>query len=415
MSVQTQVELKAPAGPSIDSLLSAKGAIEFVAPGTLELELEEVSKKVAMTPEEQRLHDQAEAYVRKLVAVAPTDLEAQQKYQDAVKNLGRDLIERSAGHSDMLKQSISKIVKAEKNDKDGVGNTMLRFQRELKELDPTEIDFSQPGWLMAIADKIPFVGSKLSNYFAKWQDAEDVISSIINSLKQSEGQLERDNVVHETDKLKLRKLDFALTDTIKMAMIMDKKLSAHLATLSQDDPTYQYVQEELLFYLRKRIRRLTEQLNANKQSVASKLLIIRGNEIEIEACRDARELTLLVLANAIATAIGLANQEIAFKKIEGVKDVTSGMMRRNAARLKTQTEAIAKQESEGMIKVEDLRASWDDLKSALDTWSKYRIEALPILEAEIAQIDEMNNEGEKIINRNEQGATARSELKIAVK
>jgi uncharacterized protein YaaN involved in tellurite resistance len=407
--MQTQAAPQAK-GPDVGSLLAAKGDIEFVTPSSLALETE----KEVLTPEDQALHAQAEEYVKKLVSIAPKDLETQQRYQDAVKNLGRDLIEKSAAQSAMLKQSISKLTKVDPNDKNNVGNVMLQFQHDLQKLDPTEIDFSQPGWAMAIAQKLPFVGSPISKYFAKWQSAEGVIDSYLTSFKQSEGQLERDNSIFAMDKLNLRKLDFALTDTIKMASIMDKKLTAHLATLSQDDPMYQYVQEELLFYLRKRIRRLTEQLNATKQAIASKLLVIRGNEIEMEACRDARELTILVLSTAVATALGLANQEIAFKKIEGVKEVTSGMMRRNAERLKVQTEAIAKQESEGMIKVDDLRASWNDLKSALDTWSKYRVEALPVLEAEIAQIDEMNTEGEKIIARIEQGSTARQELKIAV-
>lgn len=408
--VQTKVSAENKTGPSIDNLLAVKGEIQFVAPSTLELEI----SKPKLSPEDQKLQAQAKIYVQKLVAVAPRDLETQQRFQDAVKNLGSDLIANSARQSDMLKQSIKKLVTVDKGATEGVGNTMLRFQHELKHLDPTEIDFSQPGWFGRMMEKVPLVGSRLDKYFAEWQSAQDIIGSIVDSLKRSEGELTRDNVIHNTDKLNLRQLDIQLTDTIKMAMMMDKELVAHLATLKQEDPMYQFLQEEILFYLRKRVRRLTEQLNANKQAVASKLLLIRGNEIEIEACRDSRELTILVLSTAIATALGLANQEIAFKKIEGVKTVTSGMMRRNANRLKVQTEAIAAQESKGMISVEDLRASWNDLKAALDTYSKYRAEALPVLENEIAQIDQMNNEGEEIIARIEKGSKARENLEIKV-
>lgn len=81
-----------------------------------------------------------------------------------------------------------------------VAKSLLDLKEQVEELDPVNFDFSSPsGFFSSFTRILPWVGPKLSRYFAKYMTAEAVINTIIKSLEMGRDKLKRDNITLSYD------------------------------------------------------------------------------------------------------------------------------------------------------------------------------------------------------------------------
>jgi uncharacterized protein YaaN involved in tellurite resistance len=378
---------------------------------TLDLNVESAKTELAL-PEpapDDTLRTQARAQVEQLLTVDPADDVARTAARDAFDSMGRDLQSRSATRSRMLQAPLKDIAR---NSEDGgeVAKSLGDLRIEVEQLDPSGLD-TDAGWFTRAIGKIPGVGTPLKRYFMRYESSQTQIDAIVNSLEKGRDQLKRDNVTLADDQKQMRELTIALTEQIALAGALDAAFVDKLATeITSDDPRRQFVEEDILFTLRQRTLDLQQQLAVNQQGVLAVEIIIRNNRELIRGVDRALDVTISALQVAVTVALALAHQKIVLDKIEAINTVTSSMIAGTAERLKTQGTQIHQQASSTMLDMEALRASFEDINTALDEISRYRREALPTMAGTILELDQLTGESERAIEQMESGRAATSKL-----
>ena len=319
---------------------------------------------VSAETENPALAKQADKYADILINFGQKDFEAQEVSRNAVENMGLEIQQQSARKSAMLQEPVKKLSRKGADGGD-VANALVDLKMQVTELDPNRLDLL-PGWFSRMAGAIPGVGTALERYFTKYESSQTVIDVIIQSLEAGRSQLVRDNGILSGDQVEMRKLTFKLEKAIELGRMIDKRLEAKLTEISQEDPKYKFVQEELLFPLRQRIIDLQQQLAVNQQGILAMEIVIRNNKELIRGVNRALTITVSSLQVAVVVALAMTNQSIVLDKINALNTTTSELIRGTAARLKTQGVEIHKQSSSAMLDMNALKETFKDLAAALE-------------------------------------------------
>jgi uncharacterized protein YaaN involved in tellurite resistance len=137
----------------------------------------------------------------------------------------------------------------------------MDLNRELKDLDPSLIDFTKTGLLGKLFDPI-------RAYFAKYQRAESAIADIIVSLDKGKATLKNDNTTLEIEQQAMRDLTKRLMKEVQLGSLMDEAIEKQIdaARARNEEPEkIKFVSEEVLFPLRQRIMDLQQVIVVNQQ------------------------------------------------------------------------------------------------------------------------------------------------------
>ncbi len=378
---------------------------------------EEVKKELAMTPPEAvkaetgadpELEKQADALVEKILAMDPAS-DAATNAKNAIENMGMDLQEAASNRSAMLQEPIRKL-SARADDGGEVANALVDLKLQVEELDPGKVDL-EPGWFARLLGMIPGVGTPIKRYFTKFESSQTVIDAIIRSMEDGKDQLLKDNTTLAEDQKFMREVTRKLEKAIKLAQLLDAKLTHRVEReLAGSPDRAKFVQEELQFPLRQRIMDLQQQLAVNQQGIVTLEVVMRNNKELVRGVNRARHVTVNALQVAVTLAVALANQRIVLDKVQAVNETTSDLIAGTAERLRQQGTEIHKQASSSQIDMEALKKAFTDIHAALDDISAYRQEALPKMAATIKEMDVMTAAGEKKIQEMERAEIAAEDV-----
>lgn len=348
------------------------------------------------------LRAKAEDAVKQLLEIDPNDIDEKRSGVAAVESMAAEIQKKASHRSNMLKQTISTLAKTGE-DGGPVASSLVELQTKVEELDPNQFDFSA-NWLRRTLGSLPFVGTPMAKYFARYQSAESVINNVVASLEKGRDQLKRDIITLEDDQKHLHGLTGALQQVIQYAQTVDAVLSEKLENeLPSDDPRVPFLKEEIQFPLRQRIMDLQQQLIVSQQGVLTLEVIKRNNKELIRGVTRALGVTLNALQIAVTLALALANQRIVLEKVEAVNKTTDQLIAENAAKLRTQGVEIHKQAASAQLSMEVLKQSFADITAAIADISKFRQEALPKMAESILDMDQMSAQAAEAINKMEQG------------
>ncbi|MDD5036555.1 MAG: toxic anion resistance protein, partial [Methylococcaceae bacterium] len=239
--------------------------LQVYAPEALKQEL--TLPQIPLAPEEDaELRSKAEDAVKQLLAIDPTDLDEKSSGVAAVESMAAEIQKNASRRSNMLKQTINTLAKTGE-DGGPVASSLVELQTKVEELDPNQFDFSST-WLRRALGSLPFVGTPIAQYFARYQSAESVINNVVVSLEKGRDQLKRDIITLEDDQKHLYQLNSALQQVIQYAQTVDAVLTEKLDNeLPSDDPRVAFLKEEIQFPLRQRIMDLQQQLIVSQQGV----------------------------------------------------------------------------------------------------------------------------------------------------
>lgn len=354
---------------------------------------------------------QADDLVKRMLAIDPTDLKAQEEHATAIRKLGEPVQKELARQSQMLKTPMQTLMK-DAEDGGAVAKDLLSLQEQVNEINPNRVDFTM-STIRRLLAKIPGVGTPLAKWFAKYQAVDKVIQDIVNGLKDGRAQLERDNTTLRDDQRRMRELTFKLQDYIKLAQLLDKKL--HLAVDTQmtaDDPRKKFLEEELLFPLKQRIMDLQQQLAVNQQGVLATEVIIRNNRELVIGVNRALNVTITALNTAATLQIALQHQKKVLAGVQAVTNTTNDLIAGTAEQLKTQGTAIQKQAAEAQLDMDTLKKAFTDVQAALDDISNFRRNALPQMAQSIVDMDQLTGKMDQAIVQMEQGNEVNKEFEI---
>lgn len=366
--------------------------MEVSNPETIKEEIiEEVKPKAADTVQ---LQDRTNANVDAVMHLDMNSLEERKNIMKSIDEFGLDTIQKSSSKSALLQVRVGDLSKVGSEGGE-VATGLTKLHQEMKDLDPSLIDFTKTGLLGKLFNP-------LRSYFEKYQKADTVIHDIMESLEKGRRTLKNDNTTLEIEEVSLRDLTKKLAKEIEMGTLMDTQISEAIEkaqAANEDTDRIQFVSEEVLFPLRQRIMDMQQMIVVNQQGIMAIEVIRRNNKELIRGVERAQNVTISALRTATIVASALYNQKIVLKKIELLNTTTNNLISGTAKMLKDQGTEIHKQSMEANVSVETLKAAFTDTLAALDEISLYKQKALPQMKEVIDQFRELAEKGEKQIQK----------------
>jgi len=370
--------------------------MEVVSPEKLKSAIEEQVK-----PEPEEVSQLKELAITNVLAILELDLESLEKRKELLQSIdsfGMSTMRSSSDKNSLLQVSVGSLSKM--GDEGGqVAKGLTELNLQLKDLDPSAVDFAKSGILGKFFNP-------LRSYFAKYQKADAVISDIIISLDKGKIVLKNDNTTLDFEQQSLRELTKKLQKEIQLGMLMDQEIETQIEAAklrSESEEKIRFITEEVLFPLRQRVMDLQQMLVVNQQGIMAIEVVIRNNKELIRGVDRARNVTVSALKISVTVASALYNQKIVLRKIELLNQTTNSLISGTSKMLKDQGAAIHKQSLESSISVDTLKQAFTDVLSALDSISTYKQEALPKMRETINQFRELADSGEQQIKRLEKG------------
>lgn len=360
-----------------------------------------IAEEAKPEPEElTRLKELAKSNVTSILELDLESLEKRQALLQSIDSFGMGTMRSSSDKNALLQVSVGNLSKT--GDEGGqVAKGLTELHLQLKDLDPSAVDFAKSGLLGRFFNP-------LRHYFAKYQRADAVISDIILSLDKGKTILKNDNTTLQIEQQALRELTRKLQKEIELGLLMDQEIETQIEAAKvrgEAEEKIRFITEEVLFPLRQRVMDLQQMLVVNQQGIMAIEVVIRNNKELIRGVDRARNVTVSALKISVTVASALYNQNIVLKKIELLNQTTDNLISGTSRMLKEQGAAIHKQSLETSISADTLKQAFTDVLSALDSISTYKQEALPKMRETISQFRELADNGEQQILRLEKGST----------
>ena len=369
------------------------------------LDVDEIKKDVetSLKDEEEKLENsnlknQAQDNA---VAIFDADLNNPSEREEILKpldNFGLNEMSRSASHNEMLSTRFVDLTKGGK-EADNIGENLLELNRQMKDLDPSKVDFAKKGVLGNLMNPV-------RKYFAKYEKAEVAISDIVQSLEKSSKVLQNDNTTLLNEENYLREITNKLLADIELGKKMDESIEAQIQTAEiegVDEEKIAFVREEILFPLRQRIMDMQQMIVVNQQGIVSLNVIRRNNKELIRGVKRAQNVTVSALRTGVMVASALYDQKIVMDKINILNETTEHIIESTSHMLKEQGSEIQKHSAETMISPEVLKASFSEALQAIEDVSTYKQQALPKMKETIQMFSDMAEDGQKVVEKIETG------------
>ena len=357
----------------------------------------EVKEEIAPAPEtKMQLEKAAESNTDELFTFDLGSLSDRRNIVSSIETFGSDVVAKSTQKNELLNVRLVDLSKMG-GENGEVVNGLSQLQMQMKDLDPSGIDFAKKGVIGKLFNPI-------RNYFAKFEKADDVIAQTIVSLGKGKDVLKRDNTTLEVEQLALRDLTKKLSQQIELGTQMDDAITAAIEkakTENVDEERIKFIEEEVLFPLRQRLMDMQQMQTVNMQGIIAMEIVRRNNKELIRAVERAENVTISALRIAVTVASALYNQKIVLEKVNAVNEATNKLIGATSKMLKEQGTQIQQQAMESNISVDTLRAAFADTFEALDSGSDYKTKALPQMKTTIAEFRALADEGEKRIQKME--------------
>lgn len=372
------------------------------------LDVDEIKKDVETTfkEEEEKLENSnlKDKAAENAVAIFETDLNNPSQRESILRpleNFGMEDISKSASRNEMLATRFADMNKGGK-DAENIGEKLSELERQMKDLDPSKVDFTKKGVLGSIMNPV-------RKYFAKYEKAEVAISNIVESLNNSSKVLQNDNVTLLNEENYLREVTNKLMADIELGKKMDESIEAQIIQAEAEGVEAEkiaFVREEILFPLRQRIMDMQQMIVVNQQGIVSLNVIRRNNKELIRGVNRAKNVTVSALRTGVMVASALYDQKLVMDKINILNSTTENIIETTSHMLKEQGSEIQKHSAETMISPDVLKASFAEALSAIEDVSTYKEQALPKMKETIEMFNDMADEGQKVVDKIETDNTA---------
>jgi uncharacterized protein YaaN involved in tellurite resistance len=359
----------------------------------------EVIEQVKPVPEEvARLQAVAESNVAEIMTLDIDEFGKKKDILRSIESFGADSMKNSAVKNSMLQVTVGNL---SKDGEEGglVARGLMDLHRELKDLDPSLIDFTRTGILGKLFNPV-------RAYFARYEKADAAIADIIASLDRGKTSLKNDNTTLEFEQQAMRELTKKLMKEIQLGTLMDEAIERQIeaARARNEDPEkVKFVTEEVLFPLRQRFMDMQQMIVVNQQGVMATEIVIRNNKELMRGVERAQNVTINALRISVMVAGALYNQEIVLKKIQLLNEITNNIISSNSKMLTKHGADIQRKSMDANISVETMKTAFADAMEALDSISTYKQEALPKMRDTINQFKELAAKGEEQIQQLEKG------------
>jgi uncharacterized protein YaaN involved in tellurite resistance len=375
--------MNTPSSPSVVGELTPPQAFSLEPPlPVVAVPIESASGRVRLKPEDvSALDQQVRQFIEDITAHDSQD----PKFKEAVERvhaMGNKDIEASAAVSNRMLDRPVKTLENGLFDKGAeIGKGLVDLRRQIEELDPSrQGDLFSARKLLGI---IP-LGSKLADYFDRYQSSQVHLNAIIESLKRGKDELMRDNAAIEQEKTNLWGLMERLEKYIHIGKRLDGELDTKARALDATDAEKaRVVREEMLFYTRQKVTDLLTQMSVNIQGYLA-LDMIRKNNLELMKGVDrATSTTVSALRTAVIVAQALSNQKLVLDQISALNTTTGNLIASTSEMLREQSTAIHQQAASSTIDIAKLQLAFQNIYQTMDTIADFKGKALASMQTTV--------------------------------
>ena len=319
-------------------------------------------------------------YIKSLTSLDPHSQAFATKV-NAIHTMGNDEIRQSASVSNRLLDKPVKAMESGPFSKGAnVSKSLVDLRRTVEDLDPSQQGLLSPKHLFGL---IPF-GSRLRDYFARYQSAQGHLNAIIQALYHGQDELRQDDAAIEQEKVNIWDIKGKLEQYIYLAGKLDAALEAQINHIGQTDPERaKALREDVLFYVRQKRQDLLTQLAVNAQGYLA-LELVRKNNLElIKGVDRATTTTVSALRTAVIVAQALTNQKLVLNQITALNTTTGNLIESTSQMLKEQSGQIHEQAASATVSVEKLQAAFANIYATMDMIDAYKLQALDSMQKTI--------------------------------
>jgi uncharacterized protein YaaN involved in tellurite resistance len=344
---------------------------------------------------------QADQFINDLLHMDVTSGEFRARVDSAFR-LGR----KEIGDSALLSGKFM-----EKNFVKDTDNPAFKVMNEMRllfeDLDPgKEGDLLSPHKILGM---IPF-GNRLKAYLQKFDSASGSLRKLIDNIYGVQDQLARDDQELFATMNKLLEAMVKLKAVDIFVERMDETLTASVAKLKTTDPMRaKAIEQEVLFYARQASMDVKTQI----------LVCINGYKMLEGLRKTGRELhngcdrMATIGMSSLSIAVTLARaQGYQMKVMEALKQGSAaieGLLASTAKMFGEHVDRVIEFQTNPLIGVQTLKASFDTVFAALDKMDEFRSKAIDTMGANITMLKGLQAEGEKRMEREHTAIQALSE------
>ncbi|TMU86970.1 toxic anion resistance protein [Bacillus sp. BHET2] len=278
----------------------------------------------------------------------------------------------TAAQTQLSTFSHSMLDHVQKRDIGPIGDVLSDLMKKLEQMNPDELSTKQKGVFKRLFRK---VSSSLQEVLSKYQKIGSQIDRISVRLEHSQKTLLDDNRLLETLYEKNKDYFQALNMYIAAAEVKREEIQHTLlpslrkkAEETDDELIYQEVNDTMQFLdrLDKRIHDLKLSRQMTIQSAPQIRLIQNTNQALAEKIQASVLTAIPLWKNQIAIALTLLNQQKAVAAQKQVSRTTNELLLKNSEMLKTNSIETAKENERGIIDIDTLKKTQENLISTIE-------------------------------------------------
>ncbi len=275
-----------------------------------------------------------------------------------------------------------------------VSKSLLDLRRTVEELDPSEASLGKK-----LLGFLPF-GDSITDYFRRYESAQEQIDAIVRALYNGQDELRKDNAALNLEKQHLWATMARLNQYVYVAEQLDTKLSTLVAEAERTDPERaKSLREDVLFYVRQKHQDLLTQLAVSIQGYLATDIIIKNNGELIKGVDRATTTTVAALRTAVLVAQALNNQKLVLDQISALNTTTSGMIASTSKMLREQSVQIQEQAASSTLGLPQLQQSFNDIYATMDAIDGFKVKALDSMAQTIGVLETETTKARTYLDR----------------
>ncbi|WP_342433056.1 toxic anion resistance protein [Neobacillus sp. FSL H8-0543] len=272
----------------------------------------------------------------------------------------------------LLTFSHAMLEHVQKQDIGEVGEIISDLMKRLDEVNPDELKDGKPSFFARMFGKI---SGTLQEVLSKYQKTGAQIDRISVKLDRSKNVLLSDikllEQLYETNKEYFHALNvYIAAGEIKLEELNEKTIPAmkRAAEAANDQMKFQEVNDMIQFAdrLDKRLYDLKLSREITIQSAPQIRLIQNTNQALVEKIQSSIMTAIPLWKNQVAIALTLIRQRHAVEAQKKVSQTTNDLLLKNAEMLKTNTIETAKENERGLVDIETLKKTQENLITTLE-------------------------------------------------
>lgn len=272
----------------------------------------------------------------------------------------------------LLSFSHAMLEHVQQKDVGEIGEIISDLMKRLNEVNPDELKDSKPSFFGRMFGKI---SSSLQEVLSKYQKTGAQIDRISVKLDRSKNVLLSDikllEQLYETNKEYFHALNvYIAAGEIKLEEMHEKTIPQlkREAEATNDQMKFQEVNDMIQFAdrLDKRLHDLKLSREITIQSAPQIRLIQNTNQALVEKIQSSIVTAIPLWKNQVAIALTLIRQRHAVEAQKQVSKTTNELLLKNAEMLKTNTIETAKENERGLVDIETLKKTQENLISTLE-------------------------------------------------